>query len=432
LTTAAAQLRAGAPYKGLTYFSEADASFFFGREAERDLIITDLKASSLSFVYGQSGVGKSSLLRAGVAATLRSQARDDFARFGSAEFVPVVFANWRDDPLDGLAKAIAGSAAEFAVRDYAPCAGGSLVESIEAAAEATQASVLVIFDQFEEYFLYHPGKGGPGSFAGHLVEAVNCPGLPAGFLLAIRDDCLAQLDAFRGHIPKLFSSYRRVNPLTKAAATQAIVKPLEEYNRLAPPEETMTVEDGLVSTVVAQVASGQVKLDSVGAGGLDATGADAVEAPYLQLVMSRLWQEETLAGSRALRLSTLEALGGAQKIVRGHLDATLGALPPADQELAADVFCTSRSSLRCSLTWPTGRQRSLGTRARCWWGFCCCSARPTSRHRWLRSQRSAFLCCGSSTSTRWTSTKISSWACRPSRCSPAPRWASAGRSSGAR
>jgi len=273
-----------------------------------------------------------------VAATLRSQAREDFGRFGSAEFVPVVFANWRDDPFDGLTRAVAAAASEFAVVAKPLSTSGSLVEVIEAAAGAAQASVLVILDQFEEYFLYHRAEEGPSSFAAQLAEAVNRPGLPAGFLVAMRDDSLAQLDAFRGRIPRLFSSYRRINPLTKAAARQAVVKPLEEYNRLVGPGQAVAAEDGLVSAVVEQVASGQVKLDSVGAGALDGVGVDAVEAPYLQLVMSRLWQEEALAGSRLLRLSTLEALGGAQKIVRGHLDATLGALPPLDQEVAADVF----------------------------------------------------------------------------------------------
>jgi WD40 repeat protein len=339
LTAVVAAARASGPYKGLTYFTEADAAFFFGREAERDLIIADLKASSLSLVYGQSGVGKSSLLRAGVAAAAREEARSDFARFGNAEFVPVVFANWRDDPLEGLARAIGAAAEEFAVPgEGPPVAAGSLVEVIEAAAKRTQASILVVLDQFEEYFLYHRSDRGPQAFSEQFAEAVNKAGLPAGFLVAMRDDALAQLDVFRGRIPKLFSSYRRVHPLSKKAAKQAIVRPIEEYNRLVGTGEQISVEDELVTAVVSQVASGQVKLDSVGAGALDGAGQDAVEAPYLQLVMSRLWQEETDQGSRTLRLSTLEALGGAQKIVRGHLDATLGALAEGDQEVAADVF----------------------------------------------------------------------------------------------
>ena len=119
---------------------------------------------------------------------------------------------------------------------------------------------------------------------------------------------------------------------------QAIRRPVEEYNRLRPPEDQVSIEPELVTAVVDQVATGEVKLETVGAGSLDGASSDAVEAPYLQLVMTRIWQQELDAGSHCLRLSTLQGLGGAQKIVRSHLDATLSALSAEDQDTAADVF----------------------------------------------------------------------------------------------
>ena len=62
------------PYKGLTPFedSELDVLFFFGRERERELIEANLMASRLTVLYGETGVGKSSVLRAGVAHHLRA------------------------------------------------------------------------------------------------------------------------------------------------------------------------------------------------------------------------------------------------------------------------------------------------------------------------------------------------------------------------
>ena len=340
----ATAVSAAGPYKGLTHFTEGDAAFFFGRESERDLLVASLKASRLTLVYGQSGAGKSSLLRAGVAASLRAAARRDMDRFGSAEFVPVVFSTWRDDPLEGLAAAISESAAEFAVSvgpaPPLPTTGTpqGLVPLIEAWAAKTQASLLLIFDQFEEYLLYHRADSGQQTFAEQFPAAVNQPGLPAGFLVAIREDGLAQLDRFKNRIPNLFGSYRRVTPLSKQAAREAIRLPIDEYNRGLPPEEQVGIETELVAAVVDQVATGEVTLETVGAGSLGNGATDAVEAPYLQLVMTRIWAEEMAEGSRRLRLSTLEGLGGAQKIVRSHLDATLGALPTDDQDVAADVF----------------------------------------------------------------------------------------------
>ena len=78
--------------------------------------------------------------------------------------------------------------------------------------------MLLIFDQFEEYFLYHGSEQGPQSFFEQFPQAVGREGLPAGFLVAIREDALAQLDRFRGRIPNLFGSYRRISPLGKGAA----------------------------------------------------------------------------------------------------------------------------------------------------------------------------------------------------------------------
>jgi CHASE2 domain-containing sensor protein len=63
-----------------------------------------------------------------------------------------------------------------------------------------------------------------------------------------------------------------------------------------------------------------------------------VETAYLQLVMKRLWDEEVAAGSHRLRLETLERLGGADTIVRGHLDDVLAELPSDQRDAAAAGF----------------------------------------------------------------------------------------------
>ncbi len=89
------------PYKGLRHYTEDDAAYFFGRTVERNLIIANLQARRLTLILGESGVGKSSLLRAGVASCLLEAARRDKLGLGAPEFVPVVFSDWRDDPVRG-------------------------------------------------------------------------------------------------------------------------------------------------------------------------------------------------------------------------------------------------------------------------------------------------------------------------------------------
>ena len=61
----------GSPFVGLDFFVEDDTAFFFGRDAERQRIAGNLRTARLTLLYAESGVGKSSLLRAGVAARLR-------------------------------------------------------------------------------------------------------------------------------------------------------------------------------------------------------------------------------------------------------------------------------------------------------------------------------------------------------------------------
>src|SRR6516162_10960906 len=50
------------------------------------------------------------------------------------------------------------------------------------------------------------------------------------------------------------------------------------------------------------------------------------------------WEEEVNAGSRTLRLATLERLGGAEQIVRRHLDGVMDSLDGARQEVCAKFF----------------------------------------------------------------------------------------------
>ena len=324
------------PYKGLSSFTEEDAEYFFGREDELDLVAANLRARRLSLLYGPSGVGKSSLLGAGVAPNLRGIARRRQKEFGSPRFVPLLFDDWSDDPVGLLKEGIAEAAVTFGAG--AIDTSGGLVETLEAASMATgRASILIILDQFEEYFLYHHDEEGPGTFASEFPRAVNTIGLPARFLLAIREDTLAQLDKFKNDIPELFDSRGRVKPLNGAAAEEAIRGPLDEYKRQFP-STPFTIDDDLVDTVIHQVQTGKLQGEQTGAGTVGDATTDSVEAPFLQLVMKRLWEAEVAEGSHRLRLATLKRLGDAETIVGTHLDATLDALSPEEQDLASDIF----------------------------------------------------------------------------------------------
>jgi WD40 repeat protein len=289
------------PYKGLTPYEDAelDALLFFGREREREIIVANLLASRLTVLYGATGVGKSSLLRAGVARALRAL---DGTRVA-------VFNSWSSDP----------------------------TEEVEVQLTAAgDDDLYLIFDQIEEYFLYHHGAD---RFAQRLPELVSTPGLRVNVLLGIREDALAKLDFFKGRIPSLFSNYLRLDHLDRAAARAAIRGPLERLNDIWPDAGPFDVEPELVNAVLDQVEIGRIDYGLAGRGvvvGRDEPGR--IEAPFLQLVLDRVWEVERAQESRTLRLATLTELGGAERIVRDHLERALSSLTPEQQVLAAEVF----------------------------------------------------------------------------------------------
>ena len=88
-----------------------------------------------------------------------------------------------------------------------------------------------------------------------------------------------------------------------------------------------------------QTAAGKVDLGDAGRGlAAGETDEGRIEAPYLQLVLERIWEEEREAGSSLLRAATLARLGGAEAIVRTHLHRAVEALSSDEKDLAADVF----------------------------------------------------------------------------------------------
>jgi hypothetical protein len=322
-------------------YAKEDAPFFFGRGRERELITANLIASKLTLLYGPSGVGKSSVINAGVVWHLQEQARLDLEDRDTSESIVVTFNNWRDEPVAALKQRVSA-----AVEEVMP---GQSCEGLESAVgfadylhrwtECLNSDLLIILDQFEEYFLYHSHDTSEGSFAVEFPKALNQSDLRANFLISIREDSLAKLDFFKGTIPSLFRNYLRIEHLDREAARNAVEKPIQKYNSLAPANQAVEIEPGLVDAVLDQVKVGEVFLSSAGRGVVERQGeAGYIETPYLQLVMTRLWSEEVPAGSRVLRLTTLERLGGAVNIVRTHLDQSMSLLLLPEQDTAAKVF----------------------------------------------------------------------------------------------
>jgi WD40 repeat protein len=327
------------PYFGLDYYREDSGAWFFGREADGDKIINNLLAARLTLLHAESGVGKSSLLRAGVAWRLSGLARTGRPS-GDVVDLPVVFNSWKDDPVKELVGKIRKTTEPFLngrpVPDL-PCE--QLDAAIEAAAYAVDANLLVILDQFEEYFLYRLREPTRERFADELARCVNRADVPANFLIAIREDAYAALgDLFKGRIANVYGNYLHIEYLDRKSAEQAIRAPIEVYNRQPGVTEPVTIQDGLVDAVLDQVrvhdVAGDLDQDPAAVDG----GGERFATPLLQLAMETIWKRELGQRSRELRLSTLEALQGVGKIVDSHVWQALRGLGDGERQTAIDLF----------------------------------------------------------------------------------------------
>ena len=322
------------PYIGLQSYTDAERDYFFGRERDIRIISSNLYAASLTVLYGSSGVGKSSVLQAGVAPRLRSSPRT----------AVVIFNEWSGKSLLATLKAKCLDAIATADgKNVHVNTSFPLDEFLFAATQAFGGTLIIILDQFEEYFLYHPETDKKNTFDAEFARAVNREEVDVNFLISMREDALSKLDRFRSRIPNMLGNALRLRHLDVASARDAIRKPLEVYSEHHPNEPSISAEDVLVEELIHEIRAGKLLIGQGGRGTFEVGDATAessarIEAPFLQLVLTRLWDEETRQGSRVLRFKTLNALGGAERIVRTHMDAAMSTLSPEEQETAANIF----------------------------------------------------------------------------------------------
>lgn len=351
------------PYVGLVPYSERDAERFCGRDAETEALVSLTLGSRCIIVHGPSGVGKSSLLRAGVSATLHKIADAQQEAFAKPDFVVAYCSDWKDpDPFTAVHAAITAAWENPGLPDR------SLRECVAAGVQQNATDLVLILDQFEEFFLYHPdaipqpetaARGWLRQIASLMaVTAAGTNGratlLPVHLVIALREEALAKLDGLQRLVPALFDNVYRVAPLTTAQARDAVTDPLHWWNDHHPGEPPVTATDAFARQVADQVRHGHVDFDQLSKARQSTTHAggalDAVEAPFLQLVLETVWHESRLrwtadpALPRQLDAAVLDELGGAPAIVNNHLKRTLEdsrddsgkpLFPPAELELIA-------------------------------------------------------------------------------------------------
>lgn len=149
------------PYPGMRAFEEEESPWFFGRAAKVDELLVHLRKSRLLPLVGASGVGKSSLVRAGLVPAVRAgklDGRQDWRvavmRPGSQPLVELAQAILRITGPDYRNLGLSGYQTplqQLTARTQDPTFLAEVLSTLDKEAEDAPG-VLLVVDQFEELF----------------------------------------------------------------------------------------------------------------------------------------------------------------------------------------------------------------------------------------------------------------------------------------
>ena len=162
-------------FKGLSPFVERDCDVFFGRERESIELTEKILSGGPTVLFGESGCGKTSLLRAGVTPLLRDRG-----------WFPV-YCRAYGAPLDSLLQEIARQSMTPRRASESPTA------FLRRAEGGMDTGLVLLVDQLEELFIQLPDVAQRAPFLLFLADCHQDPGLKCRVVMSLRSDFLYRL-----------------------------------------------------------------------------------------------------------------------------------------------------------------------------------------------------------------------------------------------
>jgi len=210
----------------------------------------------------------------------------------------------------------------------------SLRDVAHALHDAARRPIVIVLDQFEEYFNY-AGSRHATDFERELDELASDETLDGHLLFAIRDDKYHLLDRLELTATVVLDNSIELEHLDDQAVEQAVREPIRVYNEQHKAGgKAFEVGDCFVNLLLKQLKDVET---GRGRGTSTSSGEERVELPYLQLALEKIWALPAVQETNCLSARLLES-GGVKKIVRDHLDETLGELGLEEQRIAAQLF----------------------------------------------------------------------------------------------
>ena len=292
------------PYRGLESFEQADAADFFGRERAVAEMVAVLDETRLVFVVGPSGIGKSSVVKAGLVPALGGGAIAGSESWLVTELTP------GEDPFGRLAGALE-RVANVALPDVVGelTASPAALDSVVARLVPRRTEVLIVVDQLEELFTQTVDEDERRAFLQMLVEFPDQPANAVRLVATLRADYFDRPLAYPGFGDAVRGRTVALGTMTADELADAV--------RLPAGAVGVQVEPALVERIAAEAAQQPGAL------------------PLVQHTMAELFERRE---SNLITLAAFEEAGGLAGSVGRRAETIFDALDDRAQDGARGVF----------------------------------------------------------------------------------------------